>query len=127
MHSATYRWHVALTSAGGVYATLGGLAAALGLVMLLSDFELPLTDALVLIVGLAVLALGVLEIVAGWLFERALPADAPKKRPYMWATREAFRGLLLGVALPPLVGTLVLPTLYAYNTVKRHSERKAEA
>lgn len=125
MHTATYRWHVALTSAGGVYATVGVLATALGLTMLVSDFPLPLTDALVLIVGLAVLAVGALEIAAGWLLEKALPSDAPRKRPYLQATREAFRGLLLGVALPPLVGTLILPTLYAYNMVKRHSERQA--
>ena len=126
MHTAAYRWHVALTSAGGLYATLGALLTALGLVIwFFSDLDLPLADSLVAIVGVVILGLGATEVAAGWVLEQALPPDAPRKRPYMLATGQALRGLLMGIVLPPVVGTLVLPTLFAYIMVREHSARKA--
>ncbi|MGB6838461.1 MAG: hypothetical protein WBF66_12265 [Dehalococcoidia bacterium] len=82
MHTAAYRWHVALTSAGGLYATLGALLTALGLVIwFFSDLDLPLADSLVAIVGVVILGLGATEVAAGWVLEQALPPDAPRKRP----------------------------------------------
>jgi hypothetical protein len=126
MQTAAYRWHVALTSAGGLYATVGALVAAVGLVIwLFSDLALPLVDSLVAIVGVIILGLGATEVTAGWVVEQALPPDAPRRRPYVRATGQALRGLLMGIVLPPVVGTLVLPTLFAYNMVKEQSEREA--
>lgn len=126
MESSTYRWHVALTAAGGLYAALGAVVTALGLaIWFMSDLELPLVDSLVAIVGIIILGLGATEITGGWVLEQALPSDAPRRRPYVRATGEALRGLVMGIVLPPVVGTLVLPTLFAYNMVKEHSERQA--